>query len=119
MTDPGFQGLEVWREAHTVVLEVHRLSERFPRREMFALTSQTRRAAMSIPANIAEGYGRRKPLDKARCYTIAQGSVEELRSYLILAKDLGYASEAPELRERLGRIGRRLHRLIESMEARA
>ena len=80
----------VWRKAHGFVLAVYRLSDKFPQREIYGLTSQFRRAAVSIPANIAEGFRKRGRSDKARFMNIAQGSLEECRYYLILARDLGY-----------------------------
>jgi four helix bundle protein len=88
-----FTQLEVWKKAHQNVLDVYRLTQGFPADERFLMVSQMRRAAISIPANIAEGYGRRAPRDKARCYTISQGSAEELAYLVILARDLGYAKE--------------------------
>ena len=86
----SFQDLVVWQKAHQFVLMTYRVSEKFPRREMYGLTSQLRRAAVSIPANIAEGFKKKTKADKARFLNIAQGSVEECRYYLILAADLGY-----------------------------
>jgi len=86
-----FQDLIVWQRAHQFVLSVYRLSENFPKQETYGLTSQLRRAAVSIPANIAEGFKKKGANDKARFLNIAQGSTEECRYYLILAKDLGYA----------------------------
>jgi four helix bundle protein len=84
-----FRDLIVWQRAHQFVLSVYRLS--FPRHELFGLTSQLRRAAVSIAANIAEGFKRRGRGDKARFLNIAQSSLEECRYYLILAVDLRYA----------------------------
>jgi four helix bundle protein len=85
-----FQDLLVWQKAHAFVLHVYRLTEAFPRHELFGLTSQLRRAAVSIPANIAEGFRKRGQADKARFLNMAQGSVEECRYYLILCCDLQY-----------------------------
>ncbi len=85
-----FQDLIVWQKAHGLVLEVYSWTEDFPRREIYGLTSQLRRAALSIPANIAEGFKKKGLRDKARFLNIAQGSLEETRYYLILASDLGY-----------------------------
>lgn len=85
-----FQDLIVWQKAHQLVLSVYRLTESFPKNETYGLTSQLRRAAVSIPANIAEGFRRRGKPDKCRYMNIGQGSLEECRYYLILAKDLGY-----------------------------
>ena len=87
----SFEDLIVWQKAHAWVLGVYRMSEAFPSKENFALTSQLRRAAMSVPANIAEGFKKRGVRDKARFLNIAQGSLEESRYFLILARDLGYA----------------------------
>ena len=85
-----FQDLLVWRKAHGFVLDVYALTATFPKFETYGLASQMRRAAISIPANIAEGFRRRGKADKARFLNIAEGSVEECRYFLILAKDLGY-----------------------------
>jgi four helix bundle protein len=76
-----FQELEVWQKAHLFVLAVYRLSQSFPKSELYGLTSQFRRAAVSIAANIAEGFRKRGKADKLRFYNIAQGSLEECRYY--------------------------------------
>lgn len=86
----SFEDLEVWKKAHAFVLQIYRLTENFPKHELFGLTSQLRRAAVSIPANIAEGFKKSGKADKLRFYNIAQGSLEECRYYLILAKDLSF-----------------------------
>lgn len=85
-----FRDLLVWRKAHEFVLEAYRFTSGFPRAETYGLALQMRRAAVSIPANIAEGFRRRGKTDKARFMNIAEGSLEESRYYLILAQDLGY-----------------------------
>jgi four helix bundle protein len=92
-----FQDLIVWQKSHAFVLGVYSFSRTFPKEEMFGLTAQFRRAAMSIAANIAEGFKKKSSKDKLRFYNIAQGSVEECRYYLILADDLGYAKNADVL----------------------
>ena len=86
----SFRDLLVWQKAHAFVLGVYRYTESFPEREKYGLTHQLRRAAVSIPANIAEGFGKRSLPEKARFLNIAEGSVEECRYYLILSQDLGY-----------------------------
>jgi four helix bundle protein len=88
----NFQDLLVWQKAHALVLDVYHLTAVFPKHEMFGLCSQMQRAAVSVPANIAEGFKRRGRADKARFMNIAQASLEECRYFLILARDLGYAS---------------------------
>ena len=90
MASRSFEDVIVWQKAHAWVLKVYRFSAAFPKQEMFALTSQLRRAAVSVPANFAEGFKKRSNADKLRFYNIAQGSLEECRYYLILARDLCY-----------------------------
>src|SRR5213594_1934398 len=85
-----FQDLLVWQKAHRFVLDIYALTVAFPKQETYGLSLQMRRAAVSIPANIAEGFRRRGKADKARYMNIAEGSLEECRYYLILAHDLQY-----------------------------
>jgi four helix bundle protein len=85
-----FRSLKVWEKSHSLVLEVYRSTTNFPKEEMFGLTSQVRRAASSIPANIAEGCGRGGEADFARFLQIAMGSASELEYHILLAHDLGY-----------------------------
>jgi len=85
-----FTDLIVWQKAHQFVLSVYKYTKIFPKEELFCLTMQLRKAAVSIPANIAEGFKKKGKPDKARFLNIAQGSLEESRYYLILAHDLGY-----------------------------
>ena len=101
-----FEDLLVWQKSHPLVLEIYRISVRFPKNEMYGLTAQMRCAAVSIPANIAEGFKKRGPADKARFMNIAQGSLEETRYYLILARDLGYMDSGSLLNqiEEVGRL---------------
>lgn len=103
-----FKDLVVWQKAHRLVLDIYKTSDNFPKREDFALTSQLRRAAISIPANIAEGFKKQGAADKARFLNIAQGSLEEVRYYLILADDLGYA-KTDVLENSLDEVGRILY----------
>ena len=95
--DPArtFRDLIVWRKSHEFVLCVYGFTKDFPKDERFGLTSQFRKAAVSIPANVAEGFKKKGPSDKIRFMNISQGSVEECRYYLILANDLGYGDAAP------------------------
>jgi len=89
-----FQDLLVWQKAHRLVPELYALTAAFPKQETYGLSLQMRRAAVSIPANIAEGFRRRSKPDKARLMNIAEASLEECRYFLILAKDLGYGDTA-------------------------
>jgi len=102
-----FTDLIVWQKAHAFVLSVYRRSADFPKSEIYGLTSQLRRAAISVPANIAEGFKKRGSADKLRFMNIAQGSLEECRYYMILAEDLGYANTGGLLRQ-LDEVGRLL-----------
>ena len=88
----SFKDLIVWQKAHAFVLLVYRMSGKFPNIERFGLCSQFQRAAVSIPANIAEGYRKLSKADKLRFINVSQGSLEECRYYVILSKDLAYIS---------------------------
>lgn len=102
-----FRDLIVWQKAHRFVLGVYELTKSFPRDELYGITSQLKRAAVSIPANIAEGFKKRGQQDTARFLNIAQGSLEECRYYLILAQDLGFG-DADELMQGLEEVSRLL-----------
>lgn len=91
-TAKRFTDLIIWQKAHKFVLSVYRFTSGFPKEEIYGLTSQLRRASVSIAANIAEGFKKTGPADKIRFLNISQGSLEECRYYLILANDLGYGS---------------------------
>jgi four helix bundle protein len=97
MPAKNFQDLIVWQKSHEFVLSVYKLTRMFPREEVYGLTSQFRRAAVSIAANIAEGFRKRSRMDKARLMNISQGSLEECRYYLILARDLKYGYEPRQM----------------------
>ncbi len=85
-----FRDLVVWQRGHEFVLAIYRYTAGLPKQETYALATQMRRAAVSIPANIAEGFRKRGRADKARFMNTAEGSIEECRYYLILSADLGY-----------------------------
>ncbi len=101
-----FNELIVWQKAHQFVLNVYTMSSKFPREEIYGLTSQFRRAAISIAANIAEGYAKKGKADKLRFFNIAQGSLEECRYYLLLVKDLNFIKDNTdeELLEEVSRL---------------
>jgi len=92
MTDTAqsFREVLLWQKAHAFVLSLYRATEGFPKSEQFALTSQIRRSAASVPSNFVEGFRKRTTPDKLRFYNIAQGSADECLYQLILAHDLGY-----------------------------
>ncbi|MDH3943102.1 MAG: four helix bundle protein [Anaerolineae bacterium] len=85
-----FKKLKVWEKAHTLTLEIYRATGSFPKEELYGLTSQIRRASSSIPANIAEGYGRDSDAELRRFLNISSGSATELEYHLLLAKDLEF-----------------------------
>ena len=93
-----FRDLVVWRKAHELVLAIYELTRRFPKHETFCMVSQMRRAAISVPANIAEGFRRRGKAEKARFMNIAEASLEETRYYLLLSRDLGYGETGEQMR---------------------
>jgi four helix bundle protein len=102
-----FRDLGVWQKSHALVLEVYKLTRRLPKEELFGLVSQMRRAAVSVPANIAEAFKRRGKADKARQLNIAQGSLEELRYFFILCVDVSYLPAEP-VGDRLDEVARML-----------
>ena len=88
-----FTDLIVWQKAHEVVLSVYQLTKKFPAEEVFGLSTQLRRAAVSMTSNIAEGFGRMSAKEKVHFYLFAYGSLLEIINQLIIAKDLKYLSE--------------------------
>ncbi len=103
----SFRDLLVWRKAHEFALAVYAFTAGFPKQETYGLALQMRRAAVSIPANIAEGFRRRGKAEKARYMNIAERSLEESRYYLILAHDLGYG-DTDKLNSALEEVSRLL-----------
>lgn len=113
----SYTELKVWQKAHGLALKIYKETKDFPSEEKFALVSQIRRAVVSIPANIAEGYGRKHTKEYIQMLYIARGSLEEAKYYLMLSKDLGYLKENvyTVLFESTEEIGRMLHGLINSL----
>jgi four helix bundle protein len=109
-----FEDLIVWRKAHEFVLEVYRLSMEFPKSEVYGLASQFRRAAVSIAANIAEGFRKRSRAEKIHFFNIAQGSIEESRYYLVLTRDLKYG-DVSRLMPLIEEISKLMERYIQSI----
>lgn len=112
----SFEDLIVWQKAHELVIGVYKITKMFPSEEKFGLVSQIRRSSVSVPANIAEGFVKKGIKDKSNFYNIAQGSLEELKYFLILAKDLEYA-EDKNLILKADEVGRLLNGLISSLMA--
>jgi four helix bundle protein len=110
-----FQDLVVWQKAHQLVLRVYRLTSAYTKAEIFGLVSQMRRSAVSVPANIAEGFKRKGRSDKARVMNIAQGSLEELRYYFILSRDLEYLTSF-ERSDDVDEVGRMLAAYIGTLQ---
>jgi four helix bundle protein len=115
--EKGFRKLLVWQKAHQMVMVVYKLTENFPKSELFGLSSQIRRAAVSVPANIAEGYAAGGKGQFSRFLNIAQGSLAEVEYYLILSTDLNYVTDAQyqDAESLRGEVGFLLHRLIQSL----
>jgi four helix bundle protein len=115
------EGLNVWKMAVDFVVNVYKVTERFPSHERFGLTAQIRRAAVSVPANIAEGAARKSPKEYSHFLSIAQGSTSEVETELLISYRLGYLDKARflELQAALDSIGKMLNglsrRLIEKM----
>jgi four helix bundle protein len=105
----------VWQKAHPYVLDVYKMTENFPKSELFGLTSQMRRAAVSVPANIAEGFNKRGARDKVRIFNIGQGSLDESLYHLILSNDLQYA-DTLSLRPRIDEVSKMLEAYIRAIE---
>ncbi len=85
----SFEDLTVWQEAHKLTLEVYKLTAKFPADEKYGIVSQLRRCSSSVPANIAEGFGRATTRELLRCLQIARGELEEIRYFVLLSRDLG------------------------------
>jgi len=112
----SFTDLIVWQKAHEFVLSIHRLTNDFPKSETYGLVSQFRRAAVSIAANISEGFVKKGKADKLRFYNIAQGSIQECKYYLILSKDLHYSKDN-NLIELLDEVAKILQSYINSINS--
>jgi four helix bundle protein len=90
-----FRSLKVWEKAHALTLMIYKSTEEFPKQELYALTNQIQRAAVSIPANLAEGCGKDSDAELKRYFSITMGSSSELEYLILLARDLDYLQQAP------------------------
>jgi four helix bundle protein len=114
----NYKELKVWQKAYKLCLEIYRITAKFPDEERYGLTSQIRRSVVSIPSNIAEGYGRKTTRDYIRMLYISYGSVCELETQILLAGDLNFIArdELDPLKKRITEIERMLKALITSLE---
>jgi four helix bundle protein len=114
----NFKELKVWQKSYDLCLKVYKMTGALPRDEVYGLRSQIRRSAVSVPSNIAEGYGRKTTLDYIRYLYIAYGSNCELETQLLLSSDLDYVKngEMEGIQEELGEVERMLKALIKSLE---
>ena len=114
----NYKDLKVWQRSYQLCLDIYRTTKGFPIEERYGLTSQIRRAALSVPSNIAEGYGRKTTPDYIRSLYIAYGSNCELETQLLLSGDLGYVKveEFNKLQADIGEVERMLKALIKSLE---
>lgn len=109
----SFEDLVAWQQARTLAKEIYLMSRAFPKEEQFALTSQMRRAATSVTANIAEGFSRQTAPDKVHFYSIALGSLTELQSFLYTALDVEYIQE--NIRKKLYDQSVQSHKLLNGL----
>ena len=116
----SYRDLRVWQEGIALAEACYLLTKRFPKDELFGMTSQIRRAATSVPANIAEGYGRDSTGEYIQFLRVSQGSLKELETHLALSSRVGLVadSETKSVLEECDRLGKMLHRLIRSLQSR-
>lgn len=112
----NYKDLMVWQKAVEFVTEVYRATASFPADERFGLTAQMRRAAVSVPSNIAEGQGRLTRGEFRQCLGYAKGSLMELETQLLISQNLGFLREADALQARLGEVARLLNGLLNSLK---
>ncbi len=114
----NYKELNVWQKSYELCLKIYRITAKFPNEEKYGLTSQIRRSAVSIPSNIAEGYGRKTTVDYIRMLYISYGSVCELETQILLAGDLGFIEkgELGTLKKDIAEVERMLKALIKSLE---
>jgi four helix bundle protein len=114
-----FREIKVWAKAHTLTLEIYRITSRFPREELYGLSSQLKRASASIPANIAEGFGRGGNAELARFLQIGMGSAYEVEYHILLARDLDFLSREiyDRLQSQIVEVKRMLAALLSKVRA--
>jgi four helix bundle protein len=115
----NYQDLKVWQKSYQLCITIYRITKHFPKDERYGLTSQIRRSAVSVPSNIAEGYGRKTTREYVKSLYIAYGSHCELETQSVLSKDLGYikTEDFEALQKDIGEVERMLKALIKSLES--
>jgi len=113
------RNLDIWREGIDLVTKIYKITRDFPKEEMYGLSSQMRRAAISFPSNIAEGAARNSKAEYIRFIYIALGSLSELETQVIIAKNLGYISVIDDLLGKIETIGKKTHSLIKYLKGRS
>lgn len=108
----SFKELIVWQKAYQLVLEIYKATKDFPKSEMYGLVQQMRRAAISIPSNIAEGYGRKHKTEYHQFLSVAYGSLSELETQYLLSIDLSYIKQSEIIEVLLKEVGSMLYRMI-------
>ena len=108
----SFKDLIVWQKSYELVLEIYKMTGSFPKSEIYGLSQQMRRAAVSIPSNIAEGYGRKHKTEYNQFLSIAYGSLLELETQFLLAMDLNYISKNQTIEKLLKEVGSMLYRML-------
>ena len=112
MKTTSFKDLIVWQKSYGLVLEIYKMTKNFPKEEVYGLSQQIRRSVISIPSNIAEGYGRQFNKEYKQFLSISYGSLCELETQYMLATDLGYSQPNPEIENLLKEVGAMLYRMI-------
>ena len=112
MKTKSFKDLIVWQKSYKLVLEIYKITKEFPKSEIYGLSHQMRKAAVSIPSNIAEGYGRQHKAEYNQFLSIAYSSLLELETQFLLAKDLKYVKENPIVEKLLKEVGSMLYRML-------
>lgn len=117
----SFTDLVAWKEAHKLAVSIYKITDKFPQKETYTLTDQTRRSAISISSNIAEGFSRRGQKEKLQFYYTAKGSLTELQNQLLLAKDVGYINKEPfsQVAKQSIQVSKLLNGLIKSIKKRS
>ena len=113
----NYEDLDVWLQAMELVTMIYQQTKRFPKEELYGLTSQIRRAAVSIPSNIAEGQGRETTKDFVHFLVIARGSLNEVKTQLEIARRLEYTDRSPTTIDQVDTVGRLLNGLIRALRA--